>query len=182
MNTSTLRNTRRILVLILMPLLVFASTSCKCSKFQAQAVKPFDSKKYLGTWYEIARFDFKYERDLKNVTAQYSEKKDGKIKVVNKGYDTKNREWKSRTAKAKFAKSENQAALKVSFFGSFYSEYNVVMLSEEYQTALVFGKSTKYMWILSRKKTIDEKTKQEYLSFAKSNGFPIENLVWTVQE
>lgn len=170
------------LSLILSILFLVLAASCKSSQFQSKVVSTLDSKRYMGTWYEIARFDFKYEKDLKNVTAQYSEGKNGKIKVLNKGYNTVEKEWQAKAGKAKFANSNKDGALKVSFFGPFYSEYNIVKLSEDYQTALVFGESTKYMWILSRTKTIDEETKQNYLAFAKENGFPIENLVWTEQD
>lgn len=154
----------------------------KESPYQKLAVTPFDSEKYLGKWYEIARFDFKHEKDLKNVTAVYSKREDGKIKVVNRGYNFVKNKWEEADGKAKFVKDENTAALKVSFFGPFYSEYNAVMLESDYSSVLIFGESNDYMWILSRTKTITDDTKQKYLDYAKQNGFPIENLVWTVQD
>ena len=160
--------------------LLLSLNSCKSSSYQKLAVKNFDSEKYLGDWYEIARFDFKFEKDMSKVSANYSKREDGKIKVLNKGFNDKEQEWKEKEGKAKFVVDEKTGALEVSFFGPFYSEYNVVM-HEDYQTALIFGESTKYMWILSRTKTISPETKQKYLDFAKKNGFPIENLVWTKQ-
>ena len=51
------------------------------------AIKPFDKEKYLGRWYEIARFDFTFERNLNNTTAEYSVNDDGTLKVVNRGYN-----------------------------------------------------------------------------------------------
>lgn len=162
--------------------LLYCVTSCKSSPYQSKAVTGFNSDKYLGEWYEVARFDFKYEKDLKNVTANYSKREDGKIKVLNKGFNYIENEWQEKEGKAKFVDGANKGALKVSFFGPFYAEYNVVMVDENYQTALVFGESTKYMWILSRTKTISNETKEKYVSYAKENGFPIENLVWTQQD
>jgi apolipoprotein D and lipocalin family protein len=55
----------------------------------ARPVKPFDSQKYLGTWYEIARFDYRFEKNLEQVTATYSLNDNGTIRVDNKGYDTR---------------------------------------------------------------------------------------------
>ena len=157
----------------------FLLTSCKASPYQSMVVKNFNGDKYLGQWYEIARFDFKHEKDLKNVTANYSKREDGKIRVLNKGYNYVKNEWQESEGKAKWVKSPSEGALKVSFFGPFYSEYNVVMMNPNYENVLIFGESTKYMWILSRNKTIPEEVKREFLDFAKGKGFPIENLVWT---
>src|SRR4051794_37755043 len=95
--------------------------SCRTIPKGAVAVKPFDIEKYLGKWYEIARFDFRFEKNLNNTTANYSFNKDGSIKVVNRGYNYKTDEWKEAIGKAKFVSSTNEARLKVSFFGPFYS-------------------------------------------------------------
>ena len=156
--------------------------SQKSSNFESKAVKNFETERYLGQWYEIARFDFKYEKDLKNVTANYSKKEDGKIKVVNKGFNYIKNEWEEAQGKAKFVGEPTNGALRVSFFGPFYSGYNVVMLDDDYQNALVFGDSTDYIWILSRHKTISNETKEKFVNFAKENGYSIQKLVWTIQE
>lgn len=145
----------------------------------AEPVKFFNAKQYGGKWYEIARFDFKYEKDMSNVTAEYSVNYDGTIKVVNRGYDYIKNEWKEKVGKAKYNGSINEGALKVSFFGPFYGGYNVVAMEPDYQTALVFGDSTDYIWILSRTKTIPEATKQKFLAKAKDAGYDLERLVWT---
>src|SRR4051794_19344506 len=79
--------------------------SCKSIPANAVAVKPFEVKKYLGKWYEIARFDFRFEKNLNNTTANYSLNDDGSIKVVNRGYNYKKGEWKEATGKARFVSS-----------------------------------------------------------------------------
>jgi len=89
---------------------------------------------------------------------------------------------KQSLGKAIFVRNEDEGALKVSFFGPFYSGYNVVMLDEEYQYALVFGQNLDYMWLLSREKTMPEAVKQQYLDYAEKCGYAIDKLVWTVQE
>ncbi|MBT1705618.1 lipocalin family protein [Chryseosolibacter indicus] len=144
----------------------------------ASAVSPFDVKRYVGKWYEIARLDFKQERGLNNTTADYSLNEDGTITVLNRGYNKTKGEWKEATGKAKFVDGQNEARLKVSFFGPFYSGYNVIAIDPEYQYALVAGESLKYLWLLSRKTTMPEKVKQEYLKKAKSLGYNTEELVW----
>ncbi len=144
----------------------------------AVAVKPFYKEKYLGKWYEIARLDFKYERDLDNTTAEYSLNDDGTIKVVNQGYNTKKGKWTEAIGKAKFVGEENIAMLKVSFFGPFYSGYNVIAIDEEYRYALVAGQSLDYLWILSRDTTIPDEIKNKYLKIAQEIGYNTSELIW----
>ncbi|HNW90862.1 MAG TPA: lipocalin family protein [Bacteroidales bacterium] len=152
--------------------------SCSTIPDGAVAVKPFDVNRYLGKWYEIARLDFKYERDLNNTTAEYSLRDDGKIKVDNKGFNTKTNEWSQAIGKAKFAGDKNEAKLKVSFFGPFYTGYNVIALDNEYRYALVAGKNLKYLWILSREVTIPDDIKQNYLKTAEGLGYKTSDLLW----
>lgn len=153
-------------------------TSCSSIADGATAVTNFNKEKYLGKWYEIARLDFKYERNLNNTTAQYSLRDDGKIRVVNRGYNTKKEKWEDAQAKAKFVGAEDVAMLKVSFFGPFYSGYNVIAIDSDYQYALVAGKNHKYLWILSREKTIPEDIKTQYLKIAEEAGFHTGDLLW----
>lgn len=157
---------------------IFLLTSCSSIPKGATAVKPFDKDKYLGKWYEIARFDFRFERDLNNTTAEYSMNPDGTIKVDNRGYNYKTNEWKQAIGKAKFAKTPDVAMLKVSFFGPFYAGYNVIALDEEYKYALIAGSSLKYLWILSRETTIPEDIKQNYPKIAQNLGYDTSKLIW----
>lgn len=142
----------------------------------------FDKTKYLGKWHEIARFDFRFERGLNNTTAEYSLRKDGKIKVKNRGYNVKENKWQEAVGKAKFAGKDNIAMLKVSFFGPFYAGYNVIALDKEYKYALVAGQSLEYLWILSRETTLPTEVKENYLKIAKDAGFKTENLLWIVHD
>lgn len=153
-------------------------TSCVGIPDGVTAVQNFNKDKYLGKWYEIARFDFRFERNLDNTTAQYSINPDGSIKVLNQGYNYVKKEWDSAEGKAKFVGSESEARLKVSFFGPFYGGYNVVDIDENYKNALIYGNSTEYMWILSRNKTIDEATKKRFIEKAKKDGFDVSKLIW----
>ena len=148
----------------------------------ANAIQNFQSEKYLGKWYEIARFDFKFERNLNQVTATYSKNPDGTIKVDNKGYDYVKKEWKQSIGEARFVNSENEARLKVSFFKPFWAGYNVIALEDDYKHALVVGNNLKYLWILSREKKIPENVKNKFLDKAKEIGYNTSQLIWVEQK
>ncbi|SFL50107.1 lipocalin family protein [Proteiniphilum acetatigenes] len=163
---------------MLFMLALLFSGACTTIPKEVQAVSPFDADKYLGKWYEIARLDFKFERDLNNTTAEYSMNEDGTIEVVNRGYNYVKKEWKEAIGKAKFVESPDIAKLKVSFFGPFYAGYNVAALDKDYRYALVIGKSPKYMWILSRERTIPEDIRKDYIRKAKEIGVKTEELIW----
>lgn len=152
--------------------------SCATIPEGAVAVKPFDKDRYVGKWYEIARLDFKYEKNLNNTTAEYTLNDDGTIRVDNRGYNTKKDKWEQAIGKAKFVDDENVGKLKVSFFGPFYSGYNVIAIDDDYRYALVAGKNLKYLWILSRETEIPARTRDNYLRIARDIGYNTEELVW----
>lgn len=144
-------------------------------------VDNFQLSRYLGTWYEIARLDHSFERGLDHVTANYSLRDDGGVKVVNRGYNVKKQQWQESVGKAYFIGSPQQASLKVSFFGPFYGGYNVIDLDDEYQHALIAGPNRDYLWILSRTPTIDTQTQQRLVAVAQHYGFPVDKLIWVKQ-
>lgn len=145
----------------------------------AVAVTPFDVKKYEGKWYEIARMDYRFERKLDNVTAEYTLKKDGSLKVVNTGYNYVKSKQEKAVGTAHFVESPEIAMLKVSFGGPLSSGYNVIAIDKNYKYALVIGHSLNYMWILSREPRIPEDIKKEYLQKAKDLGYKVEKLIWS---
>ena len=175
-----MRTFRQIAVPVSLGILsLFIFNSCSVGiRDGASAVKNFEAKKYLGKWYEIARFDFRFEKNLNNVTAEYSMKENGHIKVDNKGYDYVKNEWKQSVGEARFVDDEKIAELKVSFFKPIWAGYNVIDLDENYKYALVAGNSLDYLWILSREKTIPENIKQRFLEKAKNLGYNTSNLIW----
>nr|WP_114864270.1 lipocalin family protein [Comamonas sp. AG1104] len=135
-----------------------------------QPVAGFDAKRYMGTWYELARIEHSFEKGLTQVSAQYSLNDDGTVAVVNRGYDASKKEWRQANGKARFLGDPSIAALKVSFFGPFYGGYNVVSLDDQYQTSLVIGNSLDYFWLLSRSKSIPEQHFRRLLEKAQSLG------------
>ena len=135
-----------------------------------QPVSGFDAKRYMGTWYELARIDHSFETGLTQVSAQYSLNDDGTVTVVNRGYDETKKKWREAKGRARFRGDSSVAALKVSFFGPFYGGYNVVRLDDAYQTSLVIGNSLDYFWLLSRSKTMPEQQFRRLLEKAQSLG------------
>ncbi len=156
--------------------------SCVSIPKGARAVSPFQKDRYLGKWYEIARMDFKFEKNLDNVTANYSVNADGTIRVDNQGYNYLTKEWKQSVGKAKFVNNPEIARLKVSFFGPFYAGYNVIAIDPNYKYAMVVGNNLDYLWLLSREKNLPEDIKTAYLKHAKDLGFDVGKLVWPKQE
>ena len=143
-----------VLLILLSVIISGLFTGCSGQKqmIDNSVVKELDLQKYLGTWYEIARYDHRFERDLVGVTANYSMRPDGKIKVVNSGYkNTLDGEYSEAIGKAKIPDLENEPAkLKVSFFWIFYGDYYVLELDKDYQWAVIGSSTDKYLWILSR--------------------------------
>ena len=153
-------------------------TSCSTLPEGAKAVENFEKNRYLGKWYEIARLDVSFEKNLNNTTAEYSLNEDGTIRVINRGYNTKKQKWTKAVGKAKFIEEENIGRLKVSFFWPFYGSYNVIALDNDYQYALVAGSNLNYLWLLSRETYVPDDIKSEYLKIAGEIGYNTEDLLW----
>lgn len=146
-------------------------------------VDKFDSARYLGTWYEIARLDHSFERGLNRVTAQYSLRDDGGLKVVNRGYDSAKKEWKQAEGKAYFVEQPDIAYLKVSFFGPFYGAYIVFDLDrQDYSHSMISGPDKSYLWILSRTPAMDPATKKRLVDKAQALGFDTTKLIYVEHE
>lgn len=150
-----------------------------------ETITGFDPKRYLGKWYEIARFDYRFERDMYAVTAEYSLRSDGKIRVVNTGRRC-SPEGPTVTAegKAKLGAPKDPVRpgfLKVSFFGPFYAPYYILALDPDYQYALVAGKRHKTLWILSRQPQLSQEITQHLIEIARQHGFDTSKLLFVEQ-
>ena len=152
-----------------------------CTKdFDNSTVSSFDLSRYLGTWYEIARFDHSFEKGMDNAMAEYILQDDGKVFVLNTAW--KNGKYKVAEGKAKYPDPTGKpGALKVSFFLFFYSEYNVMMVDENYQISLVGSKAENYLWILSRTPVPDPDLLNMVLDEARSRGYDTSKLIWVDQ-
>jgi apolipoprotein D and lipocalin family protein len=158
-------------------------TACMGVPENVKVVESVNASQYLGTWYEIARMDHSFERGLEKITATYTEKEDGGIKVVNRGFNVESKAWQEAEGKAYFvdppnADKTNTGKLKVSFFGPFYGAYNIIELEENYQHVMICGPDKSYFWILSRTPQLAEPIKQELVTKAKALGFATDKLIY----
>ena len=153
-------------------------SACDATEIDNSTVKAVDLNRYLGSWYEIAKYDHVFERGLDYAMANYTLREDGKIDVLNTGI----KDGRAKDAKG-IAKTTNiPGLLKVSFFGPFYSDYRIMMLDTNYQYVLVGGSNDKYLWILSRTPQLDEATKTLILAEADKRGYDTSKLIWVKQQ
>ena len=153
-------------------------SACDATEIDNSTVKAVDLNRYLGSWYEIAKYDHVFERGLDYAMANYTLREDGKIDVLNTGI----KDGRAKDAKG-IAKTTNiPGLLKVSFFGPFYSDYRIMMLDTNYQYVLVGGSNDKYLWILSRTPQLDEATKALILAEADKRGYDTSKLIWVKQQ
>jgi apolipoprotein D and lipocalin family protein len=144
---------------------------------QRPYIKNFDLNRYLGHWYEIARFPHSFEKGLVGCTADYSFLPDGKVKVENAGFrNTLDGEGSIASGKAKFAGDPTEGHLKVSFFLFFYADYFIMDMDPDYQWALIGSNADKYLWILSRTPQMDDITYNKILDKARSLGYDLAKL------
>jgi apolipoprotein D and lipocalin family protein len=146
-----------------------------------EPVTGFDAERYLGKWHEVARLDHSFERDLIEVTAEYSRRDDGGIRVLNSGTDRFSGERKQAEGKAYFVGDSVVGHLKVSFFGPFYGSYIVFELGDNYDYAFVAGFNTDYLWLLAREPSVNPTIKQRFIERATALGFKTEALIWLTE-
>lgn len=152
--------------------------ACTGTPEGVRPVEGFELDRYLGKWYEIARLDHSFERGLDNVSAEYSLREDGGVRVINRGFSKASGEWDEAEGKAYFVEDESTGHLKVSFFGPFYGSYVVFELDKEnYSYAFVSGYDKSYLWLLSRSPTIDESLLQSFIQRAEELGFETDELI-----
>lgn len=142
-----------------------------------EPVTGFELDRYLGEWYEIARLDHSFERGLDCVTADYSLRDDGGVRVLNRGVKLDAGEAKEAEGRAYFIDDESVGRLKVSFFGPFYGGYNVLAMDEDYRWSLVAGPDRDYLWILARTPTLPEAAYRDLVERAEHLAFPVEELI-----
>lgn len=153
-------------------ILLFFTTSLNAK--DKTTVKSLDLGKFLGTWYEIARYDHVFERGLSHCTATYSRRQDGMIEVLNKGI--KNGKYSETLGKAKLTSEPGK--LKVSFFLFFYADYYIFEMSPDYKYAIIGSSSDKYLWVLSKTPKISDALKSEIISKIQRRGYDTAPLIW----
>lgn len=163
-------------------LIIFLLTNCTGQMKTLKTVEHVDLDKYLGKWYEIARLPNSFEKGLICVTAEYSLRKDGKIKVINRGHKEKDPEKvKTATGRAWFPDKNITGQLKVQFFWPFSGDYYIFNLDKDYQHALVGDPSRKYFWLLSRTPAIDDNLYSKLIKIAAGHDFDVSKVYKTPQ-
>lgn len=145
-------------------------------------VQSLDLQRYLGRWYEIARFPNRFEQDCVGVTATYSLNTDGTINVVNrcrKGKLDGPEDVAEGTATV--VDPATNAKLSVTFFWPFAGDYWVLDLADDYGWALVGEPSGRYLWILARAPEISAETRAQLIAKLTAMGYRTEALYWTPQ-
>jgi lipocalin len=139
-----------------------------------------DLDRYMGRWYEIARFDHPFERDMELVTAVYTFNPDGTVRVANGGYNTRTGRYKESIGRAR--RVDGRAGeLEVTFFLNFWSPYKILELDDDYTNVLIGGGSDRYLWILSRTPEVDEQSLRDLLRSATARGYDTSKLIWVRQ-
>ncbi len=163
-------------------LLIILLTACDSGNrvdLREKEVKEFNVGRYLGQWQEVARIDNSFERGLTRVTANYFRDTEGRVRVVNRGWNEERNKWKEARGWIKF--TEEPGRLRVSFFRPFYSDYIVLHVDRDYQYALVGGSRSNYLWILSRSGEIPEELRKEYIDKAEKMGYEVEKLIFFIK-
>lgn len=167
-----------LLVAVLLSLVVYYATAS--DRIDRTRVGEFDLARYMGTWYEIARFDHRFERGLDAVAAHYQLRPDGRVDVLNSGRNLMT--GKRKTAHGKAHAGAVPGHLRVSFFWFFYSDYNVLELGQDYDWALIGSSSPRYLWVLSRTPRLPSRTLNHILRLAEKRGYCVGKLLFVEQE
>ena len=164
---------------LLMACVVSLFAACEATnKVDNSTVQTVDLNRYLGHWYEIAKYDHYFERDLDYAMAKYTLRDDGKIDVLNTGVKA----GRAKDAKGIAKTTDVPGLLRVSFFGPFFGDYRIMMLDENYQYVLVGGSTDKFLWILSRTPQLDDATLSRILAEADRRGYDTNKLIWEKQK
>lgn len=168
--------------------LILAVSACAGPPVNRSAAAPLegvpsvDLDRYLGRWYEIARFDHRFERDCEGVTADYSRREDGLIRVVNTcRKDAPDGKAKPVNGRARVVDATTNAKLEVSFFGPFWGDYWIIDLEDDYSRAIVGEPSGRYLWIMSRTPEISEASRADALAKLAALGYDTSALYFVRQ-
>ena len=162
-------------------IIVCSALLLSCKKHQLPVVPQVQLDKYIGKWYEITSFPQQFQKNCSCTEANYSVKKNGKIKVYNLCFNTQKQKWEDATGTASVVSNTNNAQLKIQFFWPFKGDYYIIALEKDYSHVMVGGPNREYLWILSRTKTGNPEIIERYKKRATELGFDILRFKETIQ-
>lgn len=168
------------LIIIICALLGLNACQTSQNSINNSTVPTLDLQRFMGRWYEIARYEHRFEKGMTHVSATYSLGDNGQIKVLNEGIKEGKR--KQIEGKAKQPDPQDPGKLKVSFFLWFYSDYYVLDIDEDYRYLLIGSSSDKYLWIMSREKSLPQETLDTLLEKLRARGYDTERLLFVEQD
>lgn len=165
------------LLIIGMLIVLLSGAANKAPVVDNTPVADFDVERFLGKWYEIARFDSRFEKDMQFVHAYYYRNEDNTIHVANKGAV----DGESKLSVGKVKTTDTEGLLRVSFFPLIYSDFRILYISEDYDLALIGSEKSNRLWILSRESRITDEQASDVLEDAIGRGYDVGQLNWITQ-
>ena len=173
------------IMLKIIPLAAILSLLSSCVAHQSgkdlppvQTVAKVDLARYVGLWYEIARYPNSFQKNCRDSTAMYTARKDGDIEVVNRCRSEKDGSTREAKARAWVVDTESNARLKVSFFWPFRGDYWIIDLGQDYEYAVVGTPNRKYLWILNRTPEMAPDVLARIIENVEKQGFDGSKLVF----
>ncbi|MFO0633992.1 MAG: lipocalin family protein [Nannocystaceae bacterium] len=168
--------------LLLLAPLACAGRSAATDAPPLRTVEKVELERYLGTWYEIAAYPQRFQKDCTATTATYSPGPDGEIRVLNRcRKKTLDGRLDEANGRARVVDANTGAKLEVSFFGPFWGDYWIIDLGADYEYAVVGHPSREYLWILSRTPSLDAPTYETIVARLVEQGYDPARLVKTLQ-
>lgn len=170
--------------IIILVCIMLGLGSCRADngnqKIDNSTIETLDVARFMGKWYEIARYDHRFEKDMTNVSATYTLLDNGRIEVLNAGY--KNGEYKEIKGKAKQPNPDDPGKLKVSFFLWFYSDYYILDIAPDYSHVIIGSSTDKYLWIMSREPVLPDNVLSELIEKIRQRGYDTDRLVFSYKK
>lgn len=170
--------------IIILVCIMLGLGSCRADngnqKIDNSTIETLDVARFMGKWYEIARYDHRFEKDMTNVSATYTLLNNGRIEVLNAGY--KNGEYKEIKGKAKQPNPDDPGKLKVSFFLWFYSDYYILDIAPNYSHVIIGSSTDKYLWIMSREPVLPDNVLSELIEKIRQRGYDTDRLVFSYKK
>lgn len=161
-------------IIVSLALLVLAG--CKSTKDLA-VVSDFSPERYMGVWYEAARYPHRFEKGMSSVSATYTLNEDGTVKVLNRGFLDEEAKWEEIEGVARPKGRSDIGWLKVSFFKPFYASYKIVYLDDDYSRAIIAGPTYGYLWILSRSPNLPDNELETLIQRTEQMGYERKKII-----